>query len=260
MARRYEDSVRPLARESSARAASQRAAPLRRVQAPAHPPRRAAEGEVGHGGEALLVGAQREQQVGDAVARRQRGVGHAHAPAVHAPAAAADEQRAGLARRARRPSRPRSSTSPVARVQLARVVADEVAEQPERRAPRRRPARRVRRGRTTFAPRCGVELGDDPRVRDAASATGSASGWSATSATPAARNGTTCARSSASTARPRARRRRRRRAGASGRAASSGRALAGRPSLAAGDRPAQDHEVGVDRQLLDVLGVARRPS
>ena len=75
----------------------------------------------------------------------------AHAPAVHAPPAAAHEQRAGLPHE---PDAERAALhhQPGARVQLARLVADEVAEQPERGRLRRVP-RRARFGLTTFAPR-----------------------------------------------------------------------------------------------------------
>ena len=68
---------------------------------------------------------------------RQTGVRRSHAPAVHAPPA--HEQRAGLPHE---PDAERAALEhePRARVQLARVVADEVAEQAERgRLRRRRP-------------------------------------------------------------------------------------------------------------------------
>ena len=134
MARRMEsraagfDTGRPQ-RGSSAAASS---AGRKRGRQPApHAPPRAAEGEVGDGREAVLVGAQREQQVGDPVGRRQRAVLDVHAPAVHAAAARAHEQRAGLADQ---PDAERAALEHQAGagVQLARLVADEVAEQPDR--------------------------------------------------------------------------------------------------------------------------------
>src|SRR6266542_4331 len=89
----------------------------------------------------------------------------------------------------------------------------------------------------------------------AASDTGAASGWTATSAPAAARNGTTWATvvavHSASV--------RRRRCGSTrGRqwtAASSGSGSAAMACLPAGDRQTHDHEVRVDRQLADLLGL-----
>ena len=81
--------------------------------------------------------------------RRQVGFGHPHAPAVHA--AAAHEQRARLPHEPHA-ERPALHHQPRARVQLARVVADEVAQQPERgRLGGRARARAC--GLTTFAPR-----------------------------------------------------------------------------------------------------------
>ena len=75
----------------------------------------------------------------------------AHAEAVH-PAPARRTSSAPASPTSHVPSRPGSSTSPVARVQLARVVVDEVAEQAERGALRPASAAPAR-GRTTFAPR-----------------------------------------------------------------------------------------------------------
>ena len=110
------------------------------------------EGEVGHGGEARLVRAQREQEVGDAVAPRAgRRRGRARTSSTRAGRRAATSS-APASPTSHVPSAPRSSTRPVRRVQLARVVADEVAEQPERRALGGLAAPRGR-GRTTFAPR-----------------------------------------------------------------------------------------------------------
>src|SRR5215470_2960883 len=97
----------------------------------------------------------------------------------------------------------------------------------------------------------------------ATSVTGNASGWTANSSAPAATNGTTCA---VVVAVHSAAVRRSRRSSTSGRqwtAWRSGRpspavsaATAGAPGLAAGDRQAHDHELGVDRQLADLLGLA----
>src|SRR4051794_4013912 len=67
-----------------------------RGEAAADPPAGAAEAEVRHGREALLVLPQGEQEMGDAVAGREIGGVGLDAPAVHAPAAGPDEQRARL--------------------------------------------------------------------------------------------------------------------------------------------------------------------
>ena len=82
---------------------------------------------------------------------------------------------------------------PGARVQVARVVADEVPEQPDRSA-LGAGRRAAACGRTTLAPRCGVELRDDPRVRDARQRDRQRQRLDQrAAATPAAMNGTTCA-------------------------------------------------------------------
>ena len=96
-----------------------------------------------------LVLAQRQQQVRDPVRGGQRRVRHPHAPAVHAPPA--HEQRARLPHE---PDAERAALEhePRARVQLARLVPDQVAEQARARSPRR-PRRARARGLTTFAPR-----------------------------------------------------------------------------------------------------------
>ena len=92
----------------------------------------------------------------------------AHAPAVNAAPAGAHAAARRASPTSQTPSAPRSSTSPVRGVQVARLVADEVAEQPERDgcAPGlgagAAPAARRRDARA--AP--GVELGDHPRVRE----------------------------------------------------------------------------------------------
>ena len=133
--------------------ARRRARAHRGRQPAAHPPRRAAERQVGDRREAGLVLAQGEQEMGGAVRGRQVAV-DLHAPAVDPPPAGAHEQRARL------PDEPDAERAalqrePRAGVQLARVVAEQVAEQAERRALRRRRrraaagARRSRRGSRT---------------------------------------------------------------------------------------------------------------
>ena len=142
----------------------------------AHAPRGAAEREVGHGGEARLVLAQREQEVGGAVGRRQLAV-HLHAPAVGPAPAGPDQQRARLSHQ---PDAEGAALEhePGAGVQLARLVADEVAEQAERgRAPARRPS--ARRGRTTSAPRFAYSDGIAHACTTRTAATGNDSGSSA---------------------------------------------------------------------------------
>jgi hypothetical protein len=103
------------------------------LDAPAHPPGRAAEGEVGHGREPGLVGAQGQQQVGDPVRRRQGRVVDAHAPAVRAVPPAREQQRP---RRPEQPCPERAALEhePGPGVQRPGVVADEVAEEPGGRA------------------------------------------------------------------------------------------------------------------------------
>src|SRR5438034_5161368 len=68
----------------------------RPVEPTAKPPACAAEGEVGDGGEAGLVLAQREQEMGRAVGRGQVAVGDADAVAKDPPASGAYEYRATL--------------------------------------------------------------------------------------------------------------------------------------------------------------------
>src|SRR3954468_16922913 len=86
--------------------------------------------------------------------------------------------------------------------------------------------------------------------------TGAASGCSATMPTATTRNGTTCAavvsvHSFASRASLSASTRRRQWT-----AATSGRTSSAKARLAAGDRGAHDHQVGVDRQRAHHLGLA----
>ena len=89
----------------------------------------------------------------------------AHAEAVHAAAAVGHEQRARLAHEP--DAEPAAlERQPGRALELALLVAEQVAEQ----ALRHRLGALVARapfGRSTFAPRNGVELGDDPRVRQA---------------------------------------------------------------------------------------------
>ena len=78
------------------------------------------------------------------------------------------------------PSAPRSSDEPGAGVQLARLVAEQVAEQPERR-PLRRRRPRAARGRTTARRGWRTAPGSPTRARRAIAATGNESGSSASS-------------------------------------------------------------------------------
>ena len=186
-AARRRDRHRPRARgrrltlsdRSSPRAAARRVERRARAlrQLAAHPPPRAREAEVRDLGEAELVLAQRQQQVGDAVAApaAHRRLGDPHAPAVDPPAAASRTRSA--------PCSPTSQTPSVAALerqagraqQLALGVADQVAEQPERdalgaaigaAAPARRAALAAERHHRR-APAARLEPGDRPRVREA---------------------------------------------------------------------------------------------
>ena len=157
-----------MARVSRRRAAAAPASSAGRMaarQPPAHAPARAAEGEVGHGGEALLVGAQREQQVGDAVAAGQRRVVDADAVAEHAPPARPDEQRARLPDEPA-PRRPRSSTSPVCACSARASWPTRSPSSPTERASASAGARLALRAHDVGAA-LGVELGDDPGVGEA---------------------------------------------------------------------------------------------
>ena len=153
-----------------------------------HAPGGAREGVVGHGGEALLVLAQGEQQVRDPIRGRQLGIRRRDAEAVHAPAARRHEQRARLAHE------PDAELAALEReagaaLELALVVAEQVAEEAlgDRLAA---PALRAPFGRTTLAPRKAYSSGMIQACANAASATGAASGSSQTITTPAATNGT----------------------------------------------------------------------
>ena len=189
--------------------------------------------------------------------------------------AARTSSRSG-ARRARPAARPPGPTQPGPEppalqdqpgpgVQLARVVADQVAEQPERRAlgARRRGAPRGAWAARRSRPAGRRARGSPTRARRRRASRAAASGCRTTSSTPTARNGTTWATVLSVHSAPR---RRRRCASARGRqwtAASSGSPAArgGRAAAraaagsAAGDRQPQDHELGVDGQLGHLLGV-----
>ena len=158
------------ASRGQARAAARAASSAGRcggVQAPAHPPGRAAEGEVGDRGEARLVGAQREQQVGDAVARRAASGSSTPTHQQYARRAAArDEQRARLPDAASRRARPRSSTSPVRACSSRASWPTRSPSRPSARARRAGAGGRAARWAHDVRAALRVELGDDPRVRE----------------------------------------------------------------------------------------------
>ena len=140
------------------------------------------------GREALLVLSQRQEQVGYAVGRRQLRVRHAHAEAVHAPAARRDEQRAALADQ---PGAERAALEREAGValQAALVMAEQVAEE----ALRNLLAGAVPaplRAAPPIAPRNAYSSGMIQAWASAANATGAASGSSHTMPMAAAMNGT----------------------------------------------------------------------
>ena len=163
------------------------------AQAAPDPPRRAGEGQVRDRGEARLVLAQGEQQLGDPVAGRQRRVGDPHAPAVHVAARRGATSSAPASPTSQTPSAPRSSTRPVRASRLAGVVADEIAEQAERRRARARDCAGCRRRRTTFAPRWRRARGSTQAWTSASAATGASQRPDATSSAAVAQNGTTWA-------------------------------------------------------------------
>ena len=162
------------------------------------------------------------------------------APAVHAPPAGRDQQRAGLAHQ---PDAERAALQHQAgpRVQLARLVADEVAEQPERAALGARRAARLRPHHVGAALR-RTARGSPTRAPSARRPTGARSG---SSATRTRRGG-----DERDAVRDRAHRPARPRSAARGvdarapgdRARAREAPATGSP---AGDRAAQDHEVGV---------------
>ena len=261
--------ARPAVQRRRARGLQRRAHRL--AHAPAQAPGRAGEREVGDGGEALLVAAQREQQMRDAVAegssaawagagrpsRSSRTPAAAGRTAATAPASPTSQRRAGRG----------SSTSPV------RACSSRAS------WPTRSPSRPTERGSgsagacavAAAAPRRAqhvgaalrVELGDDPGVREADERDRQRAAARCTSAAPPRpRTGRRGRPSSASTAGRAGAAARRRRAGASG-----------RPRLREdvdrrhrGERrgASQPPEIGrrmitssaLDRQLADLLGVA----
>ena len=172
-------------------------------QPPPQPPRRAAERQVRDRREARLVLAQREQQVRDAVGGRQLGRRPSRTSSRRA------GRRAGpAARRPRRRARRRAGRArargPVRACSVARLVADQVAEQAERR-PLGPGRRRAARGRTTFAPRLAYSAGIPHACTTAIAATGNESGSSAISSAAVARNGIVCASVVSVQSRPRRR-------------------------------------------------------
>src|SRR3954451_12673374 len=110
--------------------------------------------------------------------------------------------------------------------------------------------------RTTLAPRNACSSGTSQACAKLAMATGIASGCSAISTMPAAMNGIVQPTVQSVQSRPHRRRRSRSVVGRQGTAARSGRAALVKPGLAAGDRPSQDHEVGIQRQLAHLRGGA----
>ena len=99
--------------------------------------------------------------MGDPVARGQRGVGHPDAVAVDPPAARADEERAGL------PEHPHPEPAPLdrhprPRLQVARTMIEQVAEQPHRHALGLRRSRVARAH--DLRPARRVQLRNRPRV------------------------------------------------------------------------------------------------
>ena len=117
---------------------------------------------VGDRGEALLVDAQGEQQVRDAVRRRQLALGGVHAEAVDAAAAGCDQQGTGLA------DEPDAQLAVLERqagaaLEVARLVVEQVAEESLRDRLGMPVARPLRARDGGAAGR--VQLGDDPGVR-----------------------------------------------------------------------------------------------
>ena len=247
------------------RPARRRARGASRLQAPAHAPARARERVVGHGGEALLVLAQREQQVGDAVGRRQVRVRARARTSSARGGRRAHEQRAGLPheprRRARRaPARGRCGRA--ARARRGRRGRRAARARSRSGAARGAPARLDHLGAAV-----GVELGDRPRVREQdRRRPATSAGSERAAAPPAATSGTVWRdRRRAST--------RARRAAPAGagvhRAAASGRPRVSGSTARRGhrsprrsparDRAAQDHQLGVERQLGRPAPRAPRP-
>ena len=200
-------------------------------------------------------------------AGRSSDVADAHAPAVDPPAAGADEERSLLA------DEPRAEPAalehqPGRGEQLALVVADEVAEQPERddlglavgaRLPRLRFARcraappGARRGApgSTGSPTRGRSRSPPPGRSAARSRRRSDPGKAEHGARSRPSTPSTAARRGAASARSRPRRQTSARGLGVRRPVAGERRLA--PRSAAGDRPAHDDELRVERQLADHL-------
>ena len=219
-----------------------------RRQAAADAPRRAAEGQVGDGREARPRRCA-ARAAGGRCGRPTaacRSSTRTHQQCTRRPPGRTSTAPASPTTQT--PSAPRSSTSPVAGVQLARLVADEVAEQAERRA--LRPVAAPRAAAQHVRAALGVQLRDHPRVREQDEHRPAPTAARARAARPRPAGTGRCGRRwSASTA------------GRGGRSAlrvdprppvdgrGLGKWLGGSP---AGDRAAEDHEVGVERQLVDL--------
>ena len=231
--------------------------PLRAVQSPPHAPARAGEREVGHGGEAAAR-RRAARAAGGRCGRRWAGRGPARGRRSSAPRRPPGRTSSAPASpTSQTPSAPRSSTSPVRACRSRASWPTRSPSRPSAARSRLGASARARLGAQDVGPALGVELGDDPGVREAApGVTGSASGSTANSTAPAPTNGTTCATVvSVHSARGAAQARLvHARAPVDGRSSGSGGARPRRRS-AAGDRQAHDHEVGVDAAAR---GPARR--
>ena len=153
-----------------------------------HAPGRAAEREVGHGGEARLVLAQGEQQV-----RRAVGGGQARDRRRARTSSARGGRRAGRAARpppprATRRGRPRSSTRPVRACSSRASWPTRSPSRPS--AVRSAPVSRRRAGRTTFAPRLACSSGIAHACASASADTGARPGSIPTRIPAVATNGT----------------------------------------------------------------------
>src|SRR4051794_6927910 len=141
----------------------ERRASLDRQAAP-QAPGRTRESVVRDRGEARLVGAQRQQQVRDAIRRRQVAIGDPYAVAMHAPAAGADEQRPGLAHQPY--AEPAAlQGEPGRALQVTLAVPQQVAEQALCHLLRAAVGPRLAAHHVRAAE--GVQLRDDPGVREA---------------------------------------------------------------------------------------------
>ena len=205
------------------------------------------EGEVGDRREALLVLAQREQQVRDAVGRRQRRlVARARTSSARAGRGTSS---APASPTSQTPSAPRSITSPVRACSSRASWPTRSPSSPSAR--RSGPRRRRARLRLDAPSRRGwrTARGSPTRGR-AGSPPPAATAGRARTARPRRRtNGTVWATVVSVHTRPRAAS-----AGVRRRAAASGRPRSreGPRCSPARDRAAQDHELGVERQLVDL--------